>query len=476
MAGTFSLGEKKVRPGVYYHFGKKGGNPTAGALNGVVAVVFRADFGPTGKVVELGVEDGYENTFGTGLTTDAIREAFNGGATTILAARLGSDGTAAEINLNGKIGDADASASVKITAKYVGDKKFTATVRTKLTDSKVKQVVIYTGTTAFETFEIDAGTDEAKNLVDVINNQSKNFSAEVVADNGSVEITLVNQQEFTAGTNPVVTNADYSVAFSELEPYEFNAICVDTEETSVHTLLHSFINRIFNAGSLCQAVVAEKHTVALEDRETHAVAFNDEKMNYVLNSYVETADGELEGYQVAARVAGMIGSCNSGTSLTHTVITGVTDLKEKLTNTEMTNAEKRGCIVLSTNQEKQIWIDNAINTLITPSAEQDDGWKKIRRVKTRFEFVRRINATTDKLVGKLNNDNNGRNTIIQAITGIGGEMIAESKLMQVNAEVSSVYIPTGDSAWFNVDVVDLDSMEHIYFLYRFQFDTNVSAA
>lgn len=77
----------------------------------------------------------------------------------------------------------------------------------------------------------------------------------------------MSQSQFTKGTDPQVTNGDYSNAFKQVEAYEFNTICVDTEDTSVHLLLQSFINRIFDAASLTQAVVAEKHTVDLETRE-----------------------------------------------------------------------------------------------------------------------------------------------------------------------------------------------------------------
>mgnify|MGYP006990119167 CR=1 FL=1 len=131
-------------------------------------------------------------------------------------------------------------------------------------------------------------------------------------------------------------------------------------------------------------------------------------VNYVLNAWIEEQGTVIDGYQTAARIAGMIGAVSSGSSLTHTVITGFSEILEKLTNTEMISAEKKGCIVLSYNKVKQVWIDNAINTLITPADNQDDGWKKIRRVKTRFELIRRINTTTDDLVGKVDNDNNGR--------------------------------------------------------------------
>ena len=44
------------------------------------------------------------------------------------------------------------------------------------------------------------------------------------------------------------------------------------------------------------------------------------------------------------------------------------------------------------NKSGQVWIDKAINTLITPPADRDEGWKKIRRTKTRYELIRRCNT------------------------------------------------------------------------------------
>lgn len=565
MAGTFILGETKVRPGSYFNIQKNGTNQAASALNGVTAVVFKSDFGPIGKVVELYPEDGYESTYGNSLTTDALKEAFAGGATTILACRLGDGGTQANIILKGmtdsdnpseeewyvQSGDSyslstdtsaqsdttyyekgeetiyteatvnaddnpasegwyvasgsdyvlttDTSAqsgttyykeetrdtytevtadmggesdAISITAKYPGAKEFAVTIRTKLSDPAVKECIIYAGTSTFEKAEFDAGGNEAAALAEAFAS-SKKFTVQVVNNMDAAVINPVSQAPFTAGTNPVVKASDYSNAFALIEQYEFNTICVDTEDVAIHLLLQSFVSRIFNAGLLAQAVVAESHAVDLETREAHAAAFNDKQMNYVLNAYVSEQGTELDGYQTAARIAGMIGAVSAGTSLTHTVISGFSELLERLTNTEMIAAEKKGCIVLSLNTEKQVWIDNAINTLITPADNEDDGWKKIRRVKARFELIRRINKTTDALVGKVDNDVNGRATVMAQISGIGNDMISEGKLISCKVSESNIYKADGDSAWFDIDVVDKDSMEHIYLTYRFQYSTNL---
>lgn len=469
MAGTFMIGETKVRPGAYFNIQRKDSGVVNSILEGVTAVIFRADFGPLNKAVELDAKDGYENLFGTALTTDTIKEAINGGAKTIIACRVGNGGTKASVTLQ----DSEGTDVVHISAKYPGEKEFMISIREKLEDASKKECMIYSGTQEFEKLEFAAGEGEVASFVKALES-SKNFSAQAVVELEQAVLQNVSQKIFTKGSNPTVTTEDYSNAFAQTEAYEFNTICVDTEDTAVHLLLEAFINRIFDAGLLVQAVVAEKHTTNLETRQEHAAAFNDEKMNYILNAHIKERERELDGYQTAARIAGMIGACSSNTSLTHTVINGFIEILERLTNTQMIAAEKSGCIVFSYNKKKKIWIDNAVNTLVEPDENQDDGWKKIRRVKARFELIRRIHAVADDLIGKIDNDANGRSTVVSRIQEVGTAMVEESKLVSCNVSESATYIAEADSAWFDIDIVDKDSMEHIYFTFKFQFNTSES--
>ena len=64
MAGTFILGEQKVRPGSYFNIQTKDSKAIS-IMNGVTAVIFKADFGPLNTVVELDAKEGYETVFGT---------------------------------------------------------------------------------------------------------------------------------------------------------------------------------------------------------------------------------------------------------------------------------------------------------------------------------------------------------------------------------------------------------------------------
>ena len=88
MAGYFSLGENKIRSGAYFNVQKRGDETNFGAIDGIVAVLFRSSIGPLGKATVLPASEGYENTFGTGGTTDALRETFFGGADKLIDVRI----------------------------------------------------------------------------------------------------------------------------------------------------------------------------------------------------------------------------------------------------------------------------------------------------------------------------------------------------------------------------------------------------
>lgn len=166
----------------------------------------------------------------------------------------------------------------------------------------------------------------------------------------------------------------------------------------------------------------------------------------------------------------MIAASAANESLTHTVISGATTLNEALTNAQIKKALKSGCIVLSLSKSRQVWIEKAINTLVTLAANQDAGWKKIRRVKTRYELMNRIEATVEPMIGTVDNDADGRAAIIAAAQRVVDAMAGEKKLIPGGTVTEDANNPaTGDSAWFIVAVDDLDSIETIYLTFRFRF-------
>ncbi|WP_288311858.1 phage tail sheath subtilisin-like domain-containing protein [uncultured Selenomonas sp.] len=212
---------------------------------------------------------------------------------------------------------------------------------------------------------------------------------------------------------------------------------------------------------------------------TTAASYNDEKIVYVLNGWVGSDDTRYDGWPAAARIGGMVAAFESNTSITHNVITNAVKLTEPLTNGEVIKAEGKGCLVLTMNDDDQVWIDSAINTLVTPDATMDEGWKKIRRTKTRFELMDRVDSSCEKLVGNVNNDTDGRQTIMATAQKVINEMVGEKKLMLGSTVYEDPDNPAqGDSAWFKLAIDDIDSAEKIYLTYQFRFaaDTTTSTS
>ncbi len=469
MAGIFTIGETKARPGVYTRYENAGGVSLAGAVNGIGAAIIKANWGPLNQLVELDGANAVAPAFGSALTVDTITEMFTGGCAKVKAVRAGTGGSATTGNL--KDTTATPVDAVSITAKFVGDRAFSVTVRDSLTDATKRECIIYAGTTEFEKVEFTkgaAGIGEPAALVAAFAN-SKNFTAAKVAD-GSKVMKAVAQSAMTAGTNPNVAIAQYSTALDVLEAGKWNILCVDTVDVAVHALVQVFIKRIHLAGAMPMACVSEPKTVDLDTRMSNAAAFNDEKMHYVLNSAYDASGKLYDGYKLAARIGGMIAAVASNTSLTHTVVSGLVSLAEPLTNSQIEKALTKGCLVLSVNANDQIRIESAINTLITPSGNQDAGWKKIRRTKTRYELMDRIVATTDPLIGKINNDSDGRATFMAAAQGVINAMIGEKKLLPGGIIYEDTNNPpAGDSAWFIIAVDDIDSIEKAYLTFKFRF-------
>ena len=241
-------------------------------------------------------------------------------------------------------------------------------------------------------------------------------------------------------------------------------------------LVAAFLDRIYLAGSFGMAIVTPKPSSSLEDRMTSISSFDTENVIAPLNANANAGNEELKGYQVAAYIAGVVAATPANQSVTHATLSRYSVLNEILTNTEMEVAEEKGCLVLSTASDGAVWLDNGVNTLVHPDANHDSGWKKIRRTKTRYELLNRANAAADALVGKVDNDTNGRATIMAAIQGICNAMEAEGKIQYGNVTESTTVTTDGDTCGFDIEVIDLDSAEHIYLNYYFQFSTIVAAS
>lgn len=471
MADRFTLGEAKARPGV--HFRQESGNELnlTGAENGIVALAFKANWGPLGEVVVIDNPADIAMIFGddsvTGSNVAIISKIFQGGASRVKAVRVGSGGTKAAITL--KDTDSTPADVVTLTAKYAGTRALSVTIKDSLSNASERECIIYAGTKElFRTSFAKGSAGEVDALVAAINGNSESVVTATKAAAGNGLLAAVTQSTFTtAGVSPTITSTDYDSAFALLEATKWNTICIDSNDTAIQTLLKTFINRANDSGLMGMAVIGEPSTIAYATRKTNAAACNSENVIYVLNGF-KVGEDRYEGFDAAAVIAGLIAYVPSNQSLTHVVINGASEIIDPLTNAKVVECLQSGALVFTEASSGAVWIEQGINTL-TVLGSKDAGWKKIRRTKTRFELMTRINQNVEPIIGAVDNDSSGRATVIAIANGVIGQMVAEHKLIRGTCTEDPSNPARGDSAWFIIDVYDLDSIEHVYLTYRFHF-------
>jgi len=460
MAGFFVSGETKVRPGNYIRYENGGGVNAVGASNGVVALAFPAKWGPLNEVQTMTSEAEARKIYGPN-GVDVITAALAGGAATIHAIRVGTGGTQAKITL--KAGETDA---LTLTAASVGAMPLSITIRDSIADDTLREAILYSELTQLAKYTFAVGEGEPAALAEAI--AAANDGLLVASGAATGALTAVTQEPFTAGTDPTISVSEYSAALDKLETYAFNVLCVGTDDASVHALAANYTQRVIESGKLIMAVFAAKSSEAFETRIASASAFNNAAIAYAVNGF-EVSGVPYDGYLAAAVIGGMLAAVPANQSLTHQAITGATAVRGELTNSQIERAIKAGGLVITRAESGVVWIEVGISTLVAPEGNQDEGWKKLRRVKTRFELMNRVTQTVEPLIGKINNDTNGRATYMMAAQGVINAMISEGKLTDGSIIEDASNPPAGDSAWFIIAVDDIDSLEKAYITFRFRF-------
>lgn len=469
MAVFFNPGETKNRPGVFQRYSNTGFSAMSGARDGICAIPVQASWGPLGKVVkntqaaELTKNYG-AGTYGAGYTVPAAMAMLNGGAATVYTYRLGTGGTKASKEL---------VAGLTATAKYPGTMPLSVAVQEKLGDNTVKQLLVYADNALVETWNFAAdGKAEGANLIAAV---AESAYIDVAGTAETVPALAAASGALEGGANPTVTNEDYSKAFAALEPFYYNAIALDVdddENMTLSLLLQAYKVNAFTLGKSGYAVVGEKTSVDFDTRCKHARAFNDAKVAYLGGGYM---DGNVskDGVMAICYTAGVIASTPSNLGITHTAVNGATDLCESLTYSQYEQAIASGMLMLSMSPDGTIWYDSGVNTLVNPGPDEDDGWKKIRRTKVRFEMFDRLDRALAPKVGRVSADADGVADIVQTGQRVLNSMVAETKLVPgaiFCVDPDNPY--TGDSAWFLIQADDLDSLEKIYLHYQFRYSQN----
>lgn len=469
MAIFFTEGEIKNRPGVFQRHENTGFSKPAAANDGICAIPIQAMWGPLGKVLknstttELKTNYG-SGTYGDGYTVPAAAAMFEGGASTVYTYRLGTGGKKASKELDG----------LTVTAMHPGTMPISVAVQAKLGDATKKQFMVYVGSTQAEVWEFAADAKaEGANLIAAAAN-SKYVT--VTGEAATVTAVAVASGALTGGENPTVTNEDYSKAFAAMESTYYNTIALDVDdddEMTLSLLLKAYMNIAYPMGKLGHYVVGQKTNIPFETRLANCSAYNDAQGVFLGGGYM-SGNVSKDGVMAICYTAGIIAKTPSNQGITRAVISGATDLCEDLTYSDYEAAVAAGMLMLSKSSNGDIWYDTGITTLTSPeTAVQDDGWKKIRRGKTRFEMIDRIERVLNPMVGRVSADSDGIANVVQTAMRVLNAMVTEGKLMPGATFMIDPANPfEGDSAWFIIQADDIDSLEKIYLTYQFRYSQN----
>ena len=477
MAIFFSEGEIKKRPGVYQRHTNIGFSKVVSSTDGFCAIPVKAKWGPLNKVLtNVSEADLWSNygsgEYGDGYTVPAAAAMFAGGASTVYTYRMGSGGKQASKILVAGSEDKD---DLLVSAKYPGTMPIKVAVQSKLGDNSRKQFLVYVDTTQTEVWEFAAdGKTEGENLIAAV---ADSKYVNITGTAAAVPTLAVASGALEGGEDPTVTNESYSAAFTALEPYYYNTIALDVdddENMTLSELLKEYLDSAYQLGKLGIAVVGTTVTDHdFDDRLELCKAFNDAKVVFLGSGY-KVGSATREGALAICYTAGVIAATPSNQGIVHAVIDGATDLCESLSFRQYEEAIASGMLMISRSTDGEIWYDSGVNTLTAPEVgTQDDGWKKIRRTKTRFEMIDRIDRALTPKVGRISAGTDGIADVVQTGQRVLNAMVTEGKLMAGATFAEDPANPaSGDSAWFIIQADDLDSLEMIYLQYQFRYSQN----
>lgn len=455
MAQLFNAGELKIRPGVYYRYTNNTAATPSSALDGVNAIVAKASWGPAGVVTVHETATSLKETYGNGEGVDTALMLFKAGARRVYMFRPeGTEGVAGMATVG----------NATIVAKYVGARALKVKIQTKPGSTTMKECIVLEGATQLEKVSFSTATGKECSALKEALAKSAYVTCTFEADGtiSSGEYTL------TGGKDPVVTTEDYLKGFQALEPCRYNVLSTDSADDAVAQIMLAYVNEAETAGKLIIGVVGDT-TSEFEDRCAKAKSYNDKNIAF-MGSVFKEGETEVTGVKAINYAAGVISATPSNQSIVHSVVSTATDLPEKLTNAQYEEAIQNGMLLLSIGPNGQIWFDSGINTLVDPASNEDDGWKKIKRTKVRFELMDRLDAVVAPLVGTVNCDPDGIGAVIQVGMGVINEMVAERKLAEGASIIEDPdHAHSGDSAWFLIAADDIDSLEKIYLHYQFRY-------
>ncbi len=439
MAGGTWTSQNKVIPGVYINTRSRGNLSSGAGEKGTVAMAEPLSWGPAGIVQAITPGEDLRPYIGYGITDKKamfLREMMKGSDTTPGPSRIllyrpaGTGGAKAKADIG----------ELTATAKYEG-------VRGNDIAVMVQEDPDKEGVWDVSTL-IDgrvAAEQSAAEISDLQENEWVVFS-------GSGSLTETAGKALAGGSDPVVSPADYAGFLQAIEPYPFDILVYDGDDSAVIQAFAAFVKRISETvGRKCQAVMA------------HAQASNSEWVISV-NNGVKLSDGTvLSAKQAAWWLGGAEAGAPYNKSLTYAQYPDAVEAVPKRTEEEVTQIIRAGEIVFI-DHFNTVKVCTDVNTLTSFTADKGQEYSKNRVMRVLNQFCNDVYRQFSLYyIGKTDNNDTGRNLLKGWMVGYLNEMQANGGIRDFAPE--DVTVRQGeavDSVLIDAALHPVDSIEKIY--------------
>lgn len=439
MAGGTWKSQNKKQPGVYINTRSQDRVVSNIGTKGVVAIAKPLSWGKTGVIQAIIPGEDLTQYIGYEITSPQamfLREMMKGSDTTpgpvkvLLYRPKGTGGAAASAT----------SGVLTVTARYEGIRGNDITV---MIEKSLETDGSFDVTTVVDGKVVDEQT--AATVAGLKANEWVTFS-------GEGDLAEAAGVPLEDGVDPTVAAADYADFLTELEPYQFDILVYDGDDTTTVQAMAAFVKRISErVGFKCQAVMAG------------AKSCNSEFVISVRNG-VKLTDGTV---LTAAQAAWWLGGAEAGAlyndSLTYAQYPDAAEAYPKLSSDQVDEAIKEGEITFI-DSYGTVKVCTDINTLTTFTSDKGEEYSKNRVLRVLHQFCNDVHKQFSLYyIGKTDNNENGRNLLKAWIVGYLNEMQANSGIQ--NFEAEDVTVTPGaamDAVLIDVAVQPIDSVEKIY--------------
>lgn len=261
-------------------------------------------------------------------------------------------------------------------------------------------------------------------------------------------------QALSGGEDPTASSSDYANFLIAIEPYQFDVLVYDGTDSTTIQAIAQFVERVSqNVGQKCQAVMAGEN----------AANSNSEFVIAVNNGVILDDGTELTAQQSTWWVGGAEAGAMYYQSLTYAQYPNAIEAKPKLTGTQAATAVQSGYLCfIDTFGTVKVCTD--INSLTTYTTDKGQEFSKNRVMRVLMQFCNdTYEQFSNYFIGKVDNNDTGRNLLKGWIVGYLNEMQANNGIQNFTAEDVTVSAGNSiDSVVIDVAIQPVDSIEKIY--------------